>query len=191
MEEIRCFIAIELPDDIREGLGRLISRMNYKAPGAKWVDPAGIHLTLKFLGSVDSARIVEITEAIREAATGIPRLALEVKGLGVFPNQNRIRVVWVGVEGDTDKLLQLQKQIETNVQILGFPPEEREFTPHLTLARVRENATPIERQELGQLIAATKIPPIGKFNAGSVSLMRSQLNPKGAIYTQIATVELK
>ncbi len=191
MEEIRCFIAIELPDDIRDGLGRLINRLKYKAPDAKWVDPNGIHLTLKFLGSVDSARIGEITEAIIDAASGTPPLALEVNELGTFPNLNRVRVVWVGVEGDTGKLLQLQKRLETNLEIMGFPPEGRDFTPHLTLARVRESATPAERQELGKVITATKISSIGKFTAGSVSLMRSQLNPKGAIYTQIAAVELK
>ena len=191
MEEIRLFVAIELPDDIREGLGRLISKMKYKAPDAKWVDAGGIHLTLKFLGSVDSARTSEITEAITEAASGISPFSLEVAGLGVFPGLNRVRVVWVGLEGETGKLSLLQNRLDANLDILGFPPENREFTPHLTLARVRENATPPERQALGQLIAAAKIEPVGSFTAESVSLMRSQLNPRGAIYTRLAGVELK
>lgn len=190
-EEIRCFIAIELPDEIREGLGRLISKMKYKAPDAKWVEPGSIHLTLKFLGSVESARIPEITGAVAEAASGIPPLKLDVSGLGTFPGPNRVRVVWVGVGGDTDKLLQLQKRIDDNLDILGFPPENREFTPHLTLARVRESATPAERQQLGQLIAAVKAPPIGTFTASSVSLMRSQLYRTGAVYTQISAAALK
>ena len=191
MEEIRAFIAIELPDDIREGLGRLIARLNSNQPEVKWVDPSAIHLTLKFLGYVAPDRIAEITEAITDVAERIPPFSLEIKGLGVFPGLNRVRVVWVGVEGYTDKLLHLQKGVETNLEILGFPPEERDFTPHLTLARVRENASPAERQELGHLITATEVPVIGSFTAMSVSLMRSQLARTGAVYTRMAAFELK
>ncbi|MDO8578136.1 MAG: RNA 2',3'-cyclic phosphodiesterase [Dehalococcoidales bacterium] len=191
MEEIRCFIAIELPDDIREGLGRLIARLKSRQPDVKWVDPAAIHLTLKFLGYVAPDRVGEITEAITDAACGIPPFSLEVKDLGVFPSLNRVRVVWIGVEGETDKLLQLQKRLETNLDILGFPPEEREFTPHLTLARVRDTASPAEREELVRLITATKASPIGSFTAKSVSLMSSQLARTGAVYTQLAAVKLK
>ena len=191
MEEIRCFIAIELPDDIREGLGKVIAGLKSSQLDVKWVDPFSIHLTLNFLGYVAPDRIAEITEAIADAATGVPPFFLEIKKLGVFPNLNRVRVVWVGVEGETDKLLQFQKRLETNLDILGFPPEERDFTPHLTLARVRENVSPEERRELGQLIAATGAPTIGRFTATTVSLMRSQLARTGAVYTQLAAVELK
>ena len=190
MEEIRAFIAIELPDDIREGLGRLITQLNSNQPDVKWVEPTGIHLTLKFLGYVASNRIAEITEAIADAATGIPPFTLEIKGLGAFPNLNRVRVVWVGIEGKTDNLLQLQKRLDENLDILGFPPEQREFTPHLTLARVRDSASALERQELGQLISAAKAPSIGSFTAKSLSLMRSQLARTGAVYTQLAAVAL-
>lgn len=190
-EEIRCFIAIELPDEIREGLGRLISRLKYKAPDAKWVLPAGIHLTLKFLGSIDSSRVPEITDAIADSAFGIPPFSLELIDMGAFPSLSRVRVIWIGIQGETDRLLQLQKRIDTNLDILGFPSETREFAPHLTLARVRERATPAERQQLGQIIAATKVPSIGKFTAASVSLIRSQLFRTGAVYSQVSTVELK
>jgi len=191
MEEIRAFIAIELPDGIRDGLARLIAGLKSHQPDVKWVDPAAIHLTLKFLGNVASCRVDEITETITDAAAGIPPFSLEIKELGVFPGLNRVRVVWVGVEGALDKLLQLQKRLETNLDILGFPPEERDFTPHLTLARVRDNASPAEREELGQLITATEVPAIGSFNVRSVSLMRSQLSRTGAVYTRVAAVELK
>ncbi len=190
-EEIRAFIAIELPDDIREALGRVIAPLKSLQPDVKWVDPGSVHLTLKFLGYVAPDRVAEITEAITDAAVGIPPFSLEIKGLGVFPSLTRVRVVWIGVERETDKLLQLQKRLETSLEILGFPPEERDFTPHLTLARVRDNASPAERQELGQLIAANKVPSIGSFTAKSVSLMRSQLARTGAVYTQMAAIELR
>jgi RNA 2',3'-cyclic 3'-phosphodiesterase len=190
LEEIRCFIAIEIPAAIRDGLARVIAHLKYKAPDVKWVDPDGIHLTLKFLGSVDRARIPEITDAIKDAAAGIEPLSLEVKNLGVFPGLNRVRVVWAGVEGDTGRLQELYKRLDTNLDILGFPPESRDFIAHLTLARVRENATPSDQQELGRVISAAKPPEVGTFTAGAVSLMRSQLSPQGAIYTKIAAVEL-
>jgi RNA 2',3'-cyclic 3'-phosphodiesterase len=190
MEEIRAFIAIELPDDIRDGLGRLIARLKSNQPSVKWVDPAAIHLTLNFLGDVAPNRITEITEAITDAVHVIPPFSIGILGLGAFPDLSRVRVVWVGIEGEMDKLLQLQKRLETNLDILGFPPEERNFTPHLTLARVRDTASPAERGELGKLIAATEIIAIGSFTAKSVSLMRSQLARTGALYTQIANVAL-
>lgn len=157
MEQIRCFIAIELPDELKREIKRIQTKLKSDGQaGVKWVDPDGIHLTLKFLGEVDADWIDEITEAIKSAAVGIPPFRLEVKGLGVFPNLNRVRVVWVGLEGELDKLTQLVRQIETYVSPLGFPTEAREFTPHLTLARVGDRVRPDEQQELGELIAKTK-----------------------------------
>lgn len=192
MEEIRSFIAIELPDEILQGLSRLVSRLKLLQPdGVKWVDPSGIHLTLKFLGNVAPGRISEITEAMAESARGISPFSLEIKELGVFPNLDRVRVVWVGIEGETDELSQLQRRLESNLAILGFPPEERDFTPHLTLARVREQASPVERQGLGQLIAATKLKPIGPFTVAAIALIRSQLTRAGAVYSRIGAVDLR
>lgn len=192
MEEIRSFIAIELPDEITQGLSRLVARLKLRQPdGVKWVDPAGIHLTLKFLGNVAPGRIGEITEAMAESARGISPFSLEIKDLGAFPNLDRVRVVWVGIEGETDKLAQLQQRLEYNLEILGFPPEARDFTPHLTLARAREQASPMERQELGQLIAATKPVTIGSFTVAVVALIRSQLTRAGAVYSRIGAFELE
>ena len=192
MEQIRCFIAIELPEEIRAGLSRLQAKLkSANPPSVKWVDPHSTHLTLKFLGSVDADMTSLITEAIEEASYGIPPFHLEVKGLGVFPNLRRVQVAWVGINGEIDKLTQLQKRIESNLAGLGFAPEERAFTPHLTLARVREQASPDERQELGQLITDTKFEAVYTFPVDAISLMRSQLTRAGAIYSQISSVKLK
>jgi 2'-5' RNA ligase len=192
MEEIRSFIAIELPDKVRQGLSRLVAQLKSRQPdGVKWVDPTGIHLTLKFLSNITSGQISEITEAMAEASREIPPFSLEIKGLGVFPNLNRVQVAWVGVGGETDKLVRLQQRLESNLKILGFPPEKRGFAPHLTLARVRREASSQDRQELGRLIAATKPDPIGRFTVGTTSLMQSQLSREGAVYTQIGAALLK
>jgi len=192
MEQVRCFIAIELPEEIKAGLTRLQAQLKSgDQPGVKWVDPYSIHLTLKFLGNVNVDRISQITRAMEEAAQGVSPFHLEVKDLGVFPNLRRVRVAWVGVSGDLDKLLRLQQRIESNLAGLGFAPEPRAFTPHLTLARVRDQASPDERQRLGQLISDTKFETAYHFPVEAISLMRSQLTREGAIYSQISSVGLK
>ena len=192
MEQIRSFIAIELPDELRLELGQLEAQLKSdKQPRVKWVDPASIHLTLKFLGSVAIDRTVEITRAMEEAARGIPPFHLEVKGLGVFPNLKRVQVVWVETSGEVDKLGQLQHRIESNLARLGFAPESRPFTSHLTLARIRNRASLDERQRFGQLIAETKFEAVHAIEVDAISLMRSQLTREGAIYSRISLVGLK
>ena len=191
MEQIRSFIAIELPDEIKLGLSQLEARLKVgKQPGVKWVDPYSIHLTLKFLGSITTDKISEITKAIEEAVQGISPFHLEVKNLGVFPNLRRVQVAWVGISGEVDKLTQLQKRIDFNLAHLGFAPESRPFTPHLTLARLRNQASSPERQSFGQLIADTKSEITCSFEVNAISLMRSQLTREGAIYSRINSVKL-
>jgi len=192
MEQIRSFIAIELPDELKLGLAQLQDRLKSgKQPWLKWVDPYGIHLTLKFLGNIDVDKIGAITKAIEAAAQGISPFHLEVKDLGVFPNLRRVQVVWVGVSGELDKLAQLQQRIESNLTPLGFTTEARPFTPHLTLARLRSQASLDERQRFGQLIASTKFEAAYTIEVEAINLMRSQLTREGAIYSRISSVELK
>ena len=192
MEQIRSFIAIELTDEIKSGLAQLQNQLKTgKQHPVKWADPYSIHLTLKFLGNIAADKIDAITKAIEAAAQGMSPFHLEVKGLGVFPNFNRVQVVWVGMEGEVDRLKQLQKRIESSLASLGFAPESRTFTPHLTLARLRESASPHERQNFGQLIAGTRFEATYSFRVDSVNLMKSQLTREGAIYSRISSVKLK
>ncbi|MBA7608372.1 RNA 2',3'-cyclic phosphodiesterase [subsurface metagenome] len=192
MEQIRSFIAIELPDELKLELIQLEARLKLgKQPWVKWVNPYSIHLTLKFLGNIAVDRTGEITRAIEAAVQGISPFHLEVKELGVFPNLRRVQVAWVGISGDVDKLSQLQKRIETTLTPLGFAPESRAFTPHLTLARLRDQASLDERQRFGQLIANAKFEAAYTIEVDAISLMRSQLTREGAIYSRISLVELK
>jgi 2'-5' RNA ligase len=191
MEEIRSFIAVALPREVTLALTRLQEQLKTggRTP-AKWVDPASIHLTLKFLGNTSAGLTGRITAAMTEATRGTAPIRLEVKGVGAFPNLNRVQIVWVGLTGETDRLAALQKAIEAGLKPLGFAPEARPFTPHLTLARLRDQATPAERQQLGRLIAATDFAA-GGFPADAIHLMRSQLTPAGPIYSRLSSVELK
>lgn len=192
MEQIRSFIAIELADELKGELARLQDKLKSGRPsGVKWVDPYSIHLTLKFLGNIVEETISKITEAMEAAAQEVSPFHLEVKEPGVFPNLNRVQVAWVGLGGEADKLAKLQQRIDSNLIPLGFAPESRPFTPHLTLARMRNEVSLAERQKFGQLIAKTTFETGYTFEVNSISLMRSQLTPQGAIYSRIGSVALK
>jgi 2'-5' RNA ligase len=192
MERVRCFVAIELPAEVKTGLRDIQAKLKSgsQAP-VKWVDPEGVHLTLKFLGGVDAAQIDPITAAMKEAARGVSPFSLKVEGLGAFPNLRRVQVVWVGVSGEVDRLADLQQRLESNLAELGFAPEKRRFTPHLTLARVRDQASLAEREGLGQLIAATKFEAATAFPVAELSLMRSQLTREGALYSRLSAAALE
>ena len=191
MEQVRSFIAIELPDELKLGLTQLEAQLKMsRQPWVKWVDPYSIHLTLKFLGSIAVDRISEITRAMEEATQGIFPFHLEVKDLGVFPNLRRVQVAWVGISGEVDKLSQLQQYLESNLARLGFASESRPFTPHLTLARLRNQASLDERQSFGQLIVTTRFEATYTIKVDAISLMRSQLTREGATYSRISSVGL-
>ncbi len=190
---VRSFVAIELPDELKRELDEVVGQLKSAGgqSGVKWVDPQSIHLTLKFLGDVAVDRLDEITVALAEAVRGIPRFRLAVAGLGVFPNPRRVRVAWVGVSGETDVLERLQRRVESALARLGFAAESRRFTPHLTLARIRERASPQERQRLGQLVDSTSFESRHGISVNAVHLMRSQLTGQGAIYSRINSVTLE
>ena len=191
MEQIRCFIAIELPEELKRELSKLQSQIKATSQASvKWVDTKGIHLTLKFLGNVDVNRIPTIVETIAQARQGIAPFHLEVAGTGVFPGQKQPRVAWVGLQGDVQILLQLQERIESALVPLGFASEARSFTPHITLGRVRPEGQATEKQKLAQAVISTRFEAITPLDVKAVSLIKSQLTPTGAIYTRLDEVTL-
>ena len=121
---------------------------------------------------------------------GIPPFRLEVKGLGVFPSLKRVQVAWVGISGEIAKLSRLQQRLESNLARLGFTAESRPFTPHLTLARLRNQASSDERRSFGQLIADTHFETVYSFDVDAINLMKSQLTREGAIYSRINSARL-
>ena len=191
-EEIRSFIAIELPEEAKRGLARLRSELERTEHSfVKWVNPESIHLTLKFLGNISFKQVAEVTEAMKKATQGISPFRLEISGLGAFPNLKQPRVLWVGIGGEVDKLSRLQQNIDSALTPLRFAKEERPFTPHLTLARIRQGALPLERKVLGELVVSTSFESKYRVAVEAISLMRSQLTPAEAIYTCLPWVELK
>jgi 2'-5' RNA ligase len=193
MEQIRSFVAIELDEEIRHQLS-LIQR-SLKSEGltdtVRWVNPHGIHLTLKFLGDVPASRIQGIVLAVSQGKDGVTPFTISFGGLGCFPTTRRPNVIWVGVNGDTGTLARLQTGVEERLSALGYPSEKRRYTPHLTLGRVDRRVTDSERRRLGDLIQAQTVGSLGEMQVRAVSLMKSELSPAGATYARLAAVPLE
>jgi 2'-5' RNA ligase len=192
VEQIRTFVAIELSQELKDSLGHLQDQLECQIPerAVRWVRPEGIHLTLRFLGDVPATRIDSIARAVEIACRGSDRFTVELIGVGCFPNLRRPRVVWVGVHEPTGTLTRLHKAVENQLAGIGFKPEGRPFRPHLTLGRVQRRVRQSDRERLGQLIAGSKVGLVGRMQATTVNVMRSDLRPSGAVYTALAQVPL-
>jgi 2'-5' RNA ligase len=187
---LRLFIAVELPDAVRERLAALQAELRPDGlDRLRWVRPEGIHVTLKFLGETPAGRRPAIEQAITQAASGVPAHELTLGRLGRFGSRNSPRVLWVDVSGDTERLKALQKRVDDLVSPLGYPAERRDFAAHLTLARVPEGLGPRIAEAMGRAIETTLVEPL-PIPVRELSLMRSQLRREGAVYTQLYAAPL-
>ena len=188
---VRAFIAIEMPPEVKAVLYRLLGKIRPDHERAvKWLDSDGIHLTLKFLGNVPVEKLSAIRLAMEKEAALAEPYALELQGLGAFPDLRSPRVIWVGSGGEVSRLAQRQKGIDEALIPLGFPAETRGFSPHLTLGRVRDRVRHQDRLGLSAAISSVKMALDLKFVVSEVSLMKSTLTPQGAIYDRLASVSL-
>ena len=180
MQSLRCFIAIELSTPICEALaevGQFASEL--LPPGAvRWVKPASIHLTLRFLGDTDPAILPQIGDSLDQIALQFRQFELNLGRLGCFPNVRKPRVIWIGLEGDVDYLEKLQRAVEKGLEPLGWQPERRPYHPHLTIGRVKDSKRVVEaRLPWGECRSTNS------FTVAEISLIESDLRPTGAVYT--------
>lgn len=191
-EILRTFIAIELDEALRGAIARVQEKLKRQMPAGsvKWVTPGGIHLTLKFLGDTPAARLTEIETALRAASREFEPFEVVVEGRGCFPNFRRPRVIWVAVRDRGQVLSRLQAAVEQRVAPLGWPTEQRAFSPHLTLGRISKSADSQVAAAVGQVVEKTVVEEIGQQSVAWVSLIKSDLRPAGAIYTTLARVAL-
>ena len=188
---LRAFIAIPLSQEARLQLSDTIRSLESEIPSAvRWVDPEGIHLTLKFLGDIDPALVEDVLQAMEQAASGSLPFQLHLNGLGVFPNERRPRVLWAGLGGDLDALGALQEKLEAAMCGLNFPRERRAFSPHLTLGRVRDGVSAVARQRAGAVMSWASLHGADSWPVSAVRLMRSNLTPDGAVYSSLGSVSL-
>lgn len=190
---MRLFIAIELPEQMRQILDQQIAKLDQQVDSraVRWLPPGAVHLTLKFLGEVDDGQIPQIVEGIDRAASLHQRFGIGVGSLGCFPNCRRPRVIWIGITADETPLAALHSEIESELQALGFAPEQRRFHPHLTVGRIKRSATRSEEQSVPQRLEQVTIDELGRIEVTGISLMRSELRPTGARYTQLHKSDLK
>ena len=178
MASIRTFVALELPGVVRQTLADMQSNLDFLDRKVRWVRPEGVHLTLKFLGDVSEAQVPAIVSAVQEAAANAQVLRLSTSGIGGFPNLDRARVVWVGIQGDLEPLQDLQGRVDDLLEGAGFPAEKRRFFPHVTLGRARRNAVRVPEDRAGPV-------PSVHFQVDRVTVIKSELNPDGAVYSPL------
>ena len=188
----RLFVALEPTDAVRRRIGAAQADLRRAAGrGAdeiRWVAPENVHLTLQFLGAVPEERVTAVAEAVAEAARSTPGpLSLEVHGAGGFPNARRPRVVWLGVAGDLASLRSLATDLGRRLAPIGFPPEDRAFTAHLTLGRAREGRG---NPGMAGALAGAREEQAVAWRATEVVLFESHLSPKGARYEALARAPL-
>jgi RNA 2',3'-cyclic 3'-phosphodiesterase len=183
---IRSFIAIELDHQVIDKISAAIDQLQSRISGIRWVSAANFHLTLKFLGAVEQEQISRIGAMLDAELCPFPRITINAKGLGVFPDPRRPRILWVGLAGI--QLASLVSRVESALQPLGFAPETRDFKPHLTIGRWRQ--TDRAAKNLGPALESWQEYDFGATHVGEVILFQSVLKPQGAIYTRLKTVTL-
>ena len=192
MAKIRAFVAVDISQAARDALAEVSHRLQERGvSGVRWVRPEGVHLTLKFLGDIDPTLVDGILEALERACRGIGPLRLAISGVGAFPNLANPRVLWVGLKGELESLGELQGRIDREVSVAGgLPLEERPFSPHLTLGRLRDSVSREERRRAGE--AATEVGVDGdvSWDVEDVNLIRSTLTPSGATYEVLGSRKL-
>lgn len=182
---LRSFIAIALPPQVRLAAGNVQKILLANGIRLKWVRPENLHLTLRFLGDIDRKQLPGIETAIGAAVKDVIPFVLNARGFGVFPNMRSPRVVWMGIEGDLDPLMRVYRRLGEELTPLGFPPELRAFTGHLTLGRVAGRTSP---QLLEDAVSTADRIESGKFTVDRICFMKSDLRPTGAVYTRLAEI---
>lgn len=190
MADERLFIALELPDYVLEALTKLQKQLQALDSGRviRWTGIDSVHLTLKFIGETSADRKPDIVAALSVAAQPIAPFDLSLQGVGCFPDLRRPRIVWAGCAGDVSTLHSLRDAVEHTVAPMGYPTEDRPFSPHLTLGRARQEARRDTLQSFGERISKLEVGALTMWRVEGMSLMRSELRPSGAIYSRQAYI---
>lgn len=190
-QRLRIFYAVELPQDVRARIAAHVARLREATQAelkVSWERAEKLHLTLKFLGEIEAARVEALTRAANHVAGAAGKFELSLQEAGAFPPRGNPRVLWLGLHDDTGRLAQLQERLEAECERENFPRETRPFRPHITIARIRvPNAA---ARHVAGLHRETNFPP-ATFDAGEVVIMRSELGAGGSRYTPLSRHELK
>jgi RNA 2',3'-cyclic 3'-phosphodiesterase len=186
--DLRAFIALEMPREVAVAAGKARLALEVAGIRLRWVHPENIHLTLRFLGDVPEKDIPGLGQAMGEAATGVSPFSLKVKGVGVFPGMSRPSVVFMGLEGEKDRLAAFYRTLSECLVRRGIPLEKRPFQGHLTIGRVKDR---IDSERFARGLASCAKLSTEIFPVDALTLFKSDLMPKGPVYTPLATVRLQ
>jgi 2'-5' RNA ligase len=188
MARLRTFVAVESTDEIQLAAERLIRQLSSVSQGVRWVAPANIHLTLKFLGDVDEREVYRVCQSVAKAAAADEPFQVLCRGTGAFPSPQRPRTIWMGVDDHQERLAGLQRRIEEELETLGFPGDSRQFHGHLTLGRIRYNRQDVE--ELSQALQGRADVEFGWLPLDEVVVFASELAAGGPRYTALGRCSL-
>ena len=189
---LRSFIAVEIPAQIQSAIAHSTSSLRnaLSKPLVRWVAEENVHLTLKFLGDVSPANLERLAETLRVEAAAHAVFSMPVGGLGAFPNPRRARIIWIGLE--TSPALQaIQRGVDAISARLGYPQEERPFSPHLTIGRVGQSVSASDLQHIRTELESTKVGALGTVEVQAIRIFKSDLRPGGSVYTPLYTLPLK
>lgn len=191
MSLLRAFIAIEIPPEIHSAIQKRTAalRSTLDASLVRWVPAGNVHLTLKFLGEVSPPNVELLARALEAEAAGGTPFELRLEGLGCFPSARRPRVVWIGVQAPAE-LERLQRGVEAAAARLGYPPEPRAFSPHLTIGRVRDHLSGGDLQAVRTALEGATVEALGTARIDALTLFKSDLRPAGAVYTRLCRAPL-
>lgn len=187
-QRVRTFVAVEISEAVRSAAGKIIRQLAKCDANVRWVEPENMHLTLKFLGEVGSLELPDVCRAVEEAVAEVPGFTFDVGGVGAFPKVDRPRTIWLGVTSGIEELSELHKAIENTLYKLGYPPENRRFSPHLTLGRVK-HAGP-ELAELSERISSLADQRAGTAAVDEVTVFSSELTREGPVYQPLSHAPL-
>ena len=192
MDSLRTFIAVEFPKSLLDQIEKQTARLRGSLGNeiVRWVPTQNMHLTLKFIGNVSKSHLDFIKQLVAQTADDHKQFDLQLGGTGSFPNSKRPRVLWAGIHAPAE-LAALQKSIEDGASRLGYEKENRAFSPHLTLGRVRQNVSAAELQKIRNTMETTQIGNIGSAHIDSVHLFQSELRPGGLVYIKLFSAKLK
>lgn len=192
MNLLRAFIAIELPQQLQDTLEKQTTRLRQSLGDdlVRWIPVQNMHLTLKFLGNIAASHVEFLKQLITQTADSHSAFDLQISGIGSFPNSKRARILWAGIHAPAG-LASLQKSIETGTIRLGYEREERPFSPHLTLGRVRQNIDPAGLQKIRTILDTIQLGNIGSARVDSIYLYKSEPQTSGSVYTKLFSAPLK